>query len=304
MPQRRPDFDEGFLDDDTDLKIAHPSPNAEIYTRSGRSSPSLLTVIVFLLMMSAGFGGVFFYGFQRGVEEGQRSLPPVVLADKSPIKKMPNEVPGGVSGTPENLNIYNVARGGGTRTKAKSKSPPESGPPDNADGTIESLIRSIENAVLGKKPDSSAETNSVKRLKKHGIEVSPPRPDLNRAPSATAKSAPQATPKPKFKPARKAKKTVAKVGPALAQSSARGIHMVQLAASRSRTLARGVYTNLQSKHGDQLGRRDPLILRVDLGRKGIFYRVNVAGFSSRAAAKRFCDDLKGRGQDCLVRKQP
>jgi hypothetical protein len=80
--------------------------------------------------------------------------------------------------------------------------------------------------------------------------------------------------------------------------------MVQLAASRSRALARGVYARLQTEYDDLLGRRDPFILRVDLGNRGIFYRVNVAGFASKAAADSFCVDLKKRGQDCLVRSQP
>ena len=80
--------------------------------------------------------------------------------------------------------------------------------------------------------------------------------------------------------------------------------MVQLAASRSRALARGVYSNLQGNYSDLLGQRNPLILRVDLGDKGIFYRVNVPGFESRSAASAFCTNLKSRGQDCLVRKQP
>ena len=80
--------------------------------------------------------------------------------------------------------------------------------------------------------------------------------------------------------------------------------MVQLAASRSRALARGVYARLQTEYDDLLGRRDPFILRVDLGDRGIFYRVNVAGFATKAAADGFCADLKKRGQDCLVRRQP
>ena len=70
--------------------------------------------------------------------------------------------------------------------------------------------------------------------------------------------------------------------------------MVQLAASRSRALARGVYSELQGNYNDLLGQRNPLILRVDLGDKGIFYRVNVPGFESRNAASAFCQSEKSR----------
>jgi cell division septation protein DedD len=122
------------------------------------------------------------------------------------------------------------------------------------------------------------------------VEVSPPRPDLNRAPRAAVPAA-----RPTAKPA----KTQVRRG-----SVARDDFMVQLAASRSRALARGVYSGLQNNFSDLLGQRNPLILRVDLGDKGIFYRVNVPGFESRNAATAFCANLKSRGQDCLVRKQP
>ena len=75
--------------------------------------------------------------------------------------------------------------------------------------------------------------------------------------------------------------------------------MVQLAASRSRALARGVYSRLQGNYSDLLGRRNPLILRVDLGDKGIFYRVNVPGFANRNSADVFCANLKtGAGLPC------
>ena len=79
--------------------------------------------------------------------------------------------------------------------------------------------------------------------------------------------------------------------------------MVQLAASRSRALARGVYSRLQGNYSDLLGRRNPLILRVDLGDKGIFYRVN-AGLCQSQQRRCVLRQSEKTGQDCLVRKQP
>ena len=290
------DFEKEFLDSDVDLRIAHPSPGAEIYSRSSSLNlPSLRAVFVFLILIGGAVGGTYFYAYQQGLEEGQRSLPPVVLAEKAPIKVSPENVPGGVPSKPEDLNIYGVMRGAAEPETPRAV--PNS-PADNATGSIESLIARTEDPFEQalSVPKSVAEDdslpagNSITVLQDDpGVVVSPPRPDLNRAPRAAV----EPTPPPAAAPA-----------PAIARTGQRDDFMVQLAASRSRALARGVYSELQGNYNDLLGQRNPLILRVDLGDKGIFYRVNVPGFESRNAASAFCTNLKSRGQDCLVRKQP
>lgn len=311
-PPRGP-YGNDFLSDDVDLEIAHPSPNAEIYTRtsSSRLPPAPLLVAGFALFAIFA-GGLYFYAYQQGVREGQSSLPPVVLAESDPIKMPAEELPEGQVEEPRPLNIHDVANGK-AEMPALSDNVVEAGPADDASGTIESLItESIsksDEASVGERLASQPET---------GVPVSPPRPDLNHAQKAEAPSEPPATAiaRPIPKPAVETKPEPSPPEPA-AQSAeltpvpapeavptARQDYMVQLSASRSRALARGVYARLQAEHDDLLGRRDPFILRVDLGDRGIFYRVNVAGFATKAAADSFCADLKKRGQDCLVRRQP
>ena len=290
-------FEKEFLDSDVDLRIAHPSPGAEIYSRSsGFNLPSFRAIFLFLLLIGGAVGSTYFYAFQQGLEEGQRSLPPVVLAEKTPIKVPAENVPGGVPVKPEDLNIYGVMRGAAEPETPQAQ---PASPADNATGTIESLIARTEDPfeqALNVPKAIADDTrlpagNSIRVLQNDpSVEVSPPRPELNRAPRAAVPAA-----RPTAKPA----KTQVRTG-----SVARDDFMVQLAASRSRALARGVYSGLQNNFSDLLGQRNPLILRVDLGDKGIFYRVNVPGFESRNAATAFCANLKSRGQDCLVRKQP
>lgn len=290
-------FEKEFLDSDVDLRIAHPSPGAEIYSRSsGFNLPSFRAIFLFLILIGGAVGSTYFYAFQQGLEEGQRSLPPVVLAEKTPIKVPAENVPGGVPVKPEDLNIYGVMRGAAEPETPQAQ---PASPADNATGTIESLIARTEDPFEQalNVPKAIADDarlpagNSIRVLQNDpSVEVSPPRPDLNRAPRAAVPAA-----RPTAKPAR----TQVRTG-----STARDDFMVQLAASRSRALARGVYSGLQNNFSDLLGQRNPLILRVDLGDKGVFYRVNVPGFESRNAATAFCANLKSRGQDCLVRKQP
>ena len=311
-PPRGP-YDNDFLNENVDLEIAHPSPNAEIYTRtsSSRLPPAPLLVAGFALFAIFA-GGVYFYAFQQGIQEGQRSLPALVLAESAPVKVPAEELPEGQVEEPRPLNIHDVANGK-AEMPALSDEIFEASPADDASGTIESLItESIaksEEASVGERLASQPET---------GVQVSPPRPDLNRAPKAEVPSEPPTTaiarpmPKPAVEPKPEPsppEPAAPSVGPApvpapKAVPAARQDYMVQLSALRSRALARGVYARLQAEHDDLLGRRDPFILRVDLGDRGIFYRVNVAGFATKAAADSFCADLKKRGQDCLVRRQP
>ena len=315
----RGSYENDFLNENVDLEIAHPSPNAEIYTRtsSSRLPPAPLLIAGFALFAIFA-GGVYFYAYQQGLQEGQRSLPPVVLAESDPIKVPAEQLPEGQIEDPRPLNIHDVANGKADMP-ALGGEIVEAGPADNATGTIESLItESIE------KNDEASVGERFANQPEIGIQVSPPRPDLNRAPKAETSSEPPAPPqviaRPISKPAADPKpERVAQATPEPAPQpattptpasgpdavpAARRDYMVQLAASRSRALARSVYTRLQGEYDDLLGRRDPFILRVDLGDQGIFYRVNVAGFATKAAADSFCADLKKRGQDCLVRRQP
>ncbi len=45
------------------------------------------------------------------------------------------------------------------------------------------------------------------------------------------------------------------------------------------------------------------IREIDLGARGIFYRVQAGYFPDRASALELCTALKARGQDCLVVKR-
>lgn len=289
------DFEKEFLDSDVDLRIAHPSPGAEIYSRSSRFNlPSMRAIAVVLLVLTGAVGSTYFYAYQQGLEEGQRSLPPVVLAEKTPVKVPAENVPGGVPAEPEELNIYGVMRGG-AEPEATQATPVS--PADNATGSIESLIARTEDpfeqALNVPKAPAANETLPAApaaggtTISQDDAPIAVPLTEPVTEPIATPQARPEQVPTP-----------------LVTNSGQRDDFMVQLAASRSRALARGVYSGLQNNYTDLLGQRNPLILRVDLGDKGIFYRVNVPGFESRSAANAFCAKLKSRGQDCLVRKQP
>jgi SPOR domain len=59
---------------------------------------------------------------------------------------------------------------------------------------------------------------------------------------------------------------------------------------------------LWAKFPNQLGGREPIVRRTDLGAKGIYYRASIGPFVSMKAAARVCSSLKAAGESCLVEK--
>jgi hypothetical protein len=53
---------------------------------------------------------------------------------------------------------------------------------------------------------------------------------------------------------------------------------------------------------NQLGGREPIVRRTDLGPEGIYYRASIGPFVSMKAAARVCSSLKAAGESCLVEK--
>jgi hypothetical protein len=92
-------------------------------------------------------------------------------------------------------------------------------------------------------------------------------------------------------------------GPRLASASpgAPGSY-VQLSSQRSEAEAQASFHSLQAKFPQQLGDREPLVRRADLGAKGIYYRAMVGPFGSPGEADQFCSNLKAAGGQCLVQK--
>lgn len=85
-------------------------------------------------------------------------------------------------------------------------------------------------------------------------------------------------------------------------ASSGGGYAVQIASRHNEADAKVSFHSLQAKYPKQLGERQPLIRRVDLGAKGIYYRAMVGPFGSAEEASKLCSSLKAAGADCLVQK--
>jgi formylglycine-generating enzyme required for sulfatase activity len=86
------------------------------------------------------------------------------------------------------------------------------------------------------------------------------------------------------------------------QLKAAGSFVVQVSAQKSEDDAQSSFRALQAKYASQLGGRQAIIRRRDLGEKGTFFGVLVGPFASRDEATALCESLKNAGGTCIVQK--
>jgi hypothetical protein len=114
-------------------------------------------------------------------------------------------------------------------------------------------------------------------------------------------AAPAAEPPPRSHVAR-TEAPSAPVATATAPAPSAGGYAVQVTSQRSEAEAQTEFKTLQAKFPGQLGSRQPIIHRADLGDKGTFYRALVGPFASSEAAAAMCSNLKAAGGSCIVQK--
>ena len=108
-------------------------------------------------------------------------------------------------------------------------------------------------------------------------------------------------------PARALMRTATVAAPAQTASTrtaqpATGSYAVQVSSQRSEAEAQAAFRSLQAKYPNQLGGRQALIHKVELGAKGTYYRAMVGPFATANEASELCSGLKAAGGQCLVQR--
>ena len=116
-------------------------------------------------------------------------------------------------------------------------------------------------------------------------------PDASAAPGARAPMRTAAVAAPA--PIARAAKTAA---------AASGSYAVQLSSQRSEADAQAAFRSLQAKFPNQLGGRQALIHKVELGDKGTYYRAMVGPFANANEANELCSGLKAAGGQCIIQR--
>ncbi|MBI3515582.1 MAG: SPOR domain-containing protein [Proteobacteria bacterium] len=132
------------------------------------------------------------------------------------------------------------------------------------------------------------------------IATAPPPSPAPAPPTAIAAPAtPPAAKSPPEKPQAVAAAAPPKPSPAAAVNGA--AYRVQLVSVKSQTETNQEWARLQRSH-PELAPLHMSVTRVDLGDKGVWYRIYGGPFSDAAAAGRLCDSLKAKNQGCVVAK--
>jgi tetratricopeptide (TPR) repeat protein len=76
---------------------------------------------------------------------------------------------------------------------------------------------------------------------------------------------------------------------------------IQVASAASEDAAWASWKIMQKKHQVLAGQK-PIVVKADLGTKGIFYRVRIAGFDNQSDAQSGCAKFKTGGVSCYISK--
>lgn len=79
-------------------------------------------------------------------------------------------------------------------------------------------------------------------------------------------------------------------------------YRLQLGSVRTLESAQQEWDRLEAQNGDVLTNLGYVAARVDLGARGIFYRIQAGPVADAAAADRTCKELKRRGVGCIIIK--
>jgi SPOR domain len=190
--------------------------------------------------------------------------------------------------TPPGAALAVPASAGAAATPATSPSAPAA----RAAGTV---IPDAEQDVAPSPPArAAAPVRSAAPASNSGapLSLNPDAPPAARAPAAPSRTASVAAPAP-----------MAPAPSAAASGNAGGPgSYVQVSSQRSEAEAQAAFRSLQAKYPNQLGGRQPLIHRVDLGAKGTYYRTMVGPFANASEAGELCSSLKAAGGQCLIQR--
>lgn len=264
------------IDDSEDL------PVDEIVPASRRLPMRAILLAVAIAVLAGGS----WWAYRVDTARVPLSQVPVIRPDSAPVKEVPAN-PGGMVVPDQNSMLLN--REGRSDDKIEELLPPPE-PVLPRPVAPAPAMTGTSNAAAPNAPSPSATSSRA-----------PPSPPP--APPASVVPAPAPPPAPVARmPA--TPPAVAKAPPpaaAPAVSLGQG-YRLQLGALRSAAAATAAWQRLRQTEPDVLGRLNYTVSRIDLGGRGVFYRLQAGPIASEAAAERSCATLKSRHVGCILVK--
>lgn len=235
-------------------------------------------LVVVALIVIAAFMGVVWVAYNQGVREGQRTSPPVLRADSSPLKEVPAEG-GGFVAPHEGTRVFESMDGAAPEEPEQLIPPPE---------------EPMAAAPLAPPPAVSAPI--ARPSGEAPAAAAPLAPPPTAVPPAPIASAPAAGVTPPVPAPEASAAAVDALDPAAPQ------FLVQVGSYKSTEEALQSWQKMKGKHEDLLKGFTPNVAAVELGDRGTFHRLRFGPFSDRDGANAVCQSLKERKQDCLIVK--
>lgn len=276
-------------------------------TRRGRR----LLAIAVAVIAFGGFAGLIYYAYSKGREAGSSGIAPIIRAGDGPTKVRPDQ-PGGMQVPDQDKEVYSrigPEQGSGGQRVENLLPPPEQPLPRTA---LRQVPEPPPGAMLGPAtapplppPPPIAGVGTPQ-----GLDTGPA---ATPSPAPPAASAPPAPPAPPQAPAARATPPSKAAAPPRAASPApqrppqtaaiapaAGSYRVQLVALRSEEAALAEWDKLKKANPDLFNGLNPNVVRVDLGAKGVYYRLQVGPLAGEPQATDLCEKAKSRKLGCIV----
>jgi cell division protein FtsN len=245
-------------------------------------------LIVIALLVLAAFAGVVWLAYTQGVERGRADAPRVIVAQ-------------GTSGT--KLKVYQQAAPADDEAAETDSAPPPPTPvtkdtaqpasPGLRAATAPEAAAPQSQAAAAESPPPQPTTGPPQKTASVSAAPEPPRiathaPAPLVAPTDTETAS--APPPPKVATVEETPKPVAG-----------GSFLLQIGSYKSQDEADTAWHAFQSKH-PIVGGYQSDIKQVDLGDKGVWYRLRIGSFADKDAAMALCTKLKADGASCFMAK--
>lgn len=250
-----------------------PPPRDSLLAKVNRRRGTILTVMVSIAAI-ASFGSVVWWAHNQDVRAGGKGLEPLVVqAPPTPTRVKPENA-GGLVPPDQDKEVYNRIAPGAVATQPEKLLPGSTTPRLPAGGMPTPSAPKDAEAARTPTPIQTVATT--------------PTPPAN---------APTVTQAPTSKPANESGPSIASLIEGMSGST--GGWRIQIASVKSEDIAKSTWARLQAAHGDVLANLRMQPARVDLGDKGVWYRVQ-AGPLDEKQAQGVCGTLKSRKTDCVA----
>lgn len=248
-------------------------------------------LVIVLLLAVAGFISLAWYAYQTGSAPSQSGEVVVITADQSPVKRRPAD-PGGREFRHQDKTVYEAMRGPADVEQGEvvirpDPEEPVAMPNTQAQGRSQSADRKVAEIIQNAVKDMQQQEAEKEKARQAAAKKIITPPEKARAPV-------------KEKPAPVAQDTRKTANKEQSVAAVATGERIQLGAYRSNVEAERQWRKIRAANKDLLGGKPHQVIRADLGGRGVFYRLRVAGFDSQESAQAMCRSLSARKQACFV----